>query len=348
MNEEKNMLHTLNERLIASFGQEAPLGLADGKTGFCLFAFWLSRREKNKQYQKVAEELLDDVFGKAAGIKAIDLANGLAGIGLAVRYLIKEYYVKGDPNTILGDVDNVIFKYLSYPTHLDNISIRSVIQALFYLCMRLNDQKKGSEQESLYQELIIAMVNHIYQKTDASFFEEPMPLSINYLLPKFLFLLSCIHQSGFYNHRITKILEEIGLKTLSTIPVLHANRLYLMWGVDSVIRQVNLKGWSNHIALLKNNLDVETILDEELRNRNIFIHDGFSGIYLLLNALQGYFSQTEMRQWVGKIIGKIEHSDIWALIKEEPKYFMQNRGLVSGFCGVSMVLSDAKSKYICA
>jgi hypothetical protein len=181
---------------------------------------------------------------------------------------------------------------------------------------------------------------------DAPFFEEPLHYSINYQLPQFLFVLSHLFQLHFYNYRIIKILEEIGIKVLTTLPMLHANRLFLMWGMDAVVSQIDLNGWRNHIQLLKNNLNVNLILEDEIRNRNIYVKNGISGIYLLLTALQKYFPENELQQWANKIIGKIESSDVWTLIENEPNYLLGNRGLVSGLCGVNMVLADAKTKYL--
>jgi len=334
------------ERIIRSFSHDASVSLASGKAGFCLFSFWLAKHENNNAYQKVAEGLLDEVISNASGIMAIDLLNGLAGIGLTIRYLIKTSYVKGNPNSIVSDLDDAIYKRLSYTTSLDHIQPLSAIQILYYLCLVTEDQKKGSESEWLYRELIISTVNQIYQKADALFFEEPLPYSATaYLLPQFLFVLSKIYQLNFYNYRIFKILEEISIKILSILPTLHANRLFLMWGMDSVAQHVSIKGWDRHIELLKERLDINATLDDELRSRNIYIDNGVSGIYLLLCALQKYFTAIEMKQWTGKIITKIESSDVWTIIEQDPEYFLQHRGLLSGLCGVSMVLTDAKSKY---
>jgi len=339
------LIQMLNKRLFDTFDQDATLGLAKGKIGFCFFAFWMAKHEKNENYRKIAEILLNDVSEKVVTMQIIDLMDGLAGIGLTIRYLLKESYVKGNPNSILYDIDDMIFKQLSYSKSLNNISTLSVIQILFYLYIRIYDQKKGSESEYLYQELIIATVNYIYQKTDASFFEEPSSFNMNYLLPQFLFVLSKIYRLNFYNYRIIKIIEEISLKALSTLPILHANQLYLMWGMDSVLQKVNMKGWDYHIHLLKEHLDIDIIFDDELRSRNIYVDNGFGGIYILLSAMQKYFSKSEILRWMTKIISRIESSDVWLLMEQDPEYLQQNRGLLSGLCGVSMVLADAKSKF---
>ena len=337
---------TLNERLMNSFSQDAPLGLANGKMGFCLFAFWLFRQEKNEKYQEIAEKILDEIHRKIAEIRGIEMMNGLAGIGFATRFLLQEAYVKGEPNVILSDLDDEIYKYLSYPETLNNVNIQSAIHILYYLSVRLQDQKSGSENEYLYRELIITAVNHIYQKIDASFYEEPAFFGVHYLPPQFLFVLSRLYTLKFYNYRIIKILEEIGFTLTTTFPRFHLNRLFLMWGMDSVVRQVSMSDWENHIRILSDQLNVQSILVDELRSRNVFIDGGLSGVYLLLEALKKHFMANDMQQWMIQLIDRLESSDVWRLLDSDPDYFLQNRGLVSGVSGVSIVLSLAKSKYL--
>lgn len=335
----------LNERLINSFQLNAPFGLENGKMGFCLFAFWLARSENNQAYLKVAENLLDNIVCDGVSTNKVDLMNGMAGIGLALRYLLRASYIKGTPNTILKDLDDQIFRHLSYSKYLDSIHVLSLLQILFYMCLRTNDQVKGSESEYLYQELIIETTNYIYHKADMPFFEGSLHFGVTYMLPQYLFLLSNIYKMNFYNYRIIKILEELSVVVLSFLPVLHANRLFLMWGMDSIVNQINMKGWKSHIQLLKERIDINTILKDELRSRNIYIKNGVTGIYLLLSALEKHFSIRDYQLWMSKIIDKIDSSDVWSIVEQEPDYLIKNRGLLSGLSGVSMLLADAKLKY---
>jgi hypothetical protein len=89
---------------------------------------------------------------------------------------------------------------------------------------------------------------------------------------------------------------------------------------------------------------MSTVLDDELRNRNIFIDNGVSGVYLLLSALQKRFPKEDIQRWMTKIIAKIESSNILTLVEHDPSYLSHYRGLLSGFSGVLMVLAHAKSK----
>lgn len=271
--------------------------------------------------------------------------NGLAGIGIAIRYLLKESYIKGSSNSILKDLDNQIFRNLSYSKYYKKISLLSLIHILYYICLRANDQVKGSESECLYQELIIGTINQIYQRIDASFFEDSLHFGVTYLLPQFLFLLSKIYGLNFYNLRIIKILEELSVVVLSSLPLLHSNRLFLMWGMDSIVKQISMKNWNSHIKILKDRIDINTILEDELRSRNIYIRNGVAGIYLLLSSIQNQFTGYDFHSWMSKIISKIDSSEVWCIIEKEPGYLYQNRGLLSGLSGVSMVLTDAKIKY---
>ena len=61
------------DKLVPLLHQQAPLGLANGKMGFCLFAFWLSRQENSKSHHRIAESLLNEVVNSLSRIREIDI-----------------------------------------------------------------------------------------------------------------------------------------------------------------------------------------------------------------------------------------------------------------------------------
>jgi lantibiotic modifying enzyme len=50
----------MDRKLITSL-LESPLGLANGKMGFCLYFYLLSKVEQNKEYNTIAGKLLSEV-----------------------------------------------------------------------------------------------------------------------------------------------------------------------------------------------------------------------------------------------------------------------------------------------
>lgn len=329
-----------DQRLIRLLGASScSNGLSAGRMGYCLYFYRIGRLLNNSTYESVAEKILSRLLSDLKGQKTLDFSNGLSGIGLGINYLIKEKFVDGDVNQVLGDIDDLIFIQLGYPQKSQELSPLYLIHLLVYLGIRLSDQKPGSEQEFLFRELIVQAVNVLYDRINLSFFEEPVTVSIDYTLPLFLYTLGEIHRHNFYNRRIDKIVSEISPKVLSSIPALHSNRLYLLWGMKALYKEIPFKDWNNHMSLLVSTLDTDRIITEELRDRNIFFKDGFTGIYWLADHIKGCFPDSKISAFKKSILEKIVRSDVWKMMNED-RYFNGKTGLFDGYCGVSLLLQS--------
>ena len=151
--------------------------------------------------------------------------------------------------------------------------------------IRLKAQRKNSENELLLKELIISTINHIYEKIDLEFFEEYLFYSINYPLPQLLYVFSEIYSLEFYNYRLIKIIEELEHKILSVLPLLNSNKLYLLWGLDSLQRRIQNKNWEKQIKVIKDQINLDMIFDNELKDKNIFFNEGVTSIYFFIEGL---------------------------------------------------------------
>lgn len=340
-------IYFLHEKLIVLLqNRSMPLGLANGKMGHCIYFYYLNSFYNDHQYRKIADKLVDDIFNNITTVNTIDIKSGLAGIGLGINHLIKNNYVKGDVNIVLNDVDDIIFKNLSYPKYLKKTDSLSLIHILCYLCLRFKDQKQGSENEYLYRELIIQTVNNLYEHLSPNFQIEPLSYNTDYILPQFLFLLSKIYQLDFYNYRLIKIIEEISYKVLSTFPTLNANRLYLLWAMDALNKLIKDERWRDHIVLLKEQTNIEHIFNYELRNKNIYFQDGITSIYYLINSLADYFDKRQLEMIKLQTINKIRSSEIWNLLESNPQYFNEHNGLYDGLTGIFLLLHKLQLKNI--
>ena len=321
--------------LADSFEIDPSLGLASGKIGGCIYFFYLSRAENNPAYRKIAEKLLDDVFADIASVKTIDVKNGLGGIGLGISFLIRNGYVQGNVNRILREIDDRIFKNLSYRRYSVSLDLLSMIQLLFYLYVRLTEMEKGSEQEYLFRELTIQTLNALYDRLEPDFFDEPFGPDMDYKLPQLVFVLGKITDLNFYNDRINKIIEELSVKILATIPFLQVNRLYLWVCMRSMAGKTGIKGWDEHICLLRHKLDFEVLLNEELGDNDIYVCDGAAFILLLL--WQAADDIPRFEEYRDRLIGKIISSGKMDL-SAGVKYLNNNKGLFNGIAGVLLVL----------
>lgn len=215
-----------------------------------------------------------------------------------------------------------------------------MIHLLYYLHLRLREQKVNSEDEYFYKELIIQTINDVYKKLDIQSFDGGLLYGMDYELPLFLFVLSNIYNSGFYNTRITRILEELSTKIFSTIPILHSNKLFLLWGMNSIQTQISITEWKKHMQLLRKELDINHIVDVELKNKNVFFNNGITSIFMLVSALQdSYFTEEEITLFKKKVIKKIDDSHIWNFMLNDSDYFKSFKGLFNGFCGTFLFLN---------
>jgi len=332
-----NNMFFFNKALISSFDKNTSLDLAKGKMGFCIYFYALSDHKKN-EHQKIAENLLDDILSSIDSVNTIDLKYGLTGIGLGIRYLINKKYINGDVNKILKDIDDKVFKSLCDSVHMDSYIPLFLIYILYYLSIRLEDQKPNSESKYLLNELAIQTINHLYNKINIQFFHEPINYTFDYALPLFLLVISKLYHLISYKEKIKKILDEYAFEVLSIYPKLNVNRLFLWCGMNKAANFYKNNAWTNHIDLLQQKINIRNIINRELKNKNIFFNDGLCSVLFLLN---NYYQQTginELENNKEAIIQKVIYSDVWELMRNDPAYFNNNRGLYNGICGTLLVL----------
>ncbi len=234
-------------------------------------------------------------------------------------------------------LDDLVFKNLSLSKYSDKIDTLSLIQILFYLHKRLKSQKSNNENDYLLKELIIHTINMLYQKLDVHFFEEPYSYHIDYQIPQFLYTLSLIYKQDFYNNRILNILNEVSHNILSIVPILNSNKLYLLWGINAISELTGKQEWVNHSLLLKRELNIKTLFNIELLNKNVFFEDGVTSIFCLIQSMKKNFKKDEYFYCVKEIANKLKLSESWTLMHNDMKYFDSHLGLFNGYCGVSML-----------
>lgn len=330
-----NKINDLNKKLPLIFNESH--GLAFGKIGLAIYFYQLMRLEDNVEYGKFAKKYLDEVSSKIDTIKEVDIKNGLSGIGLGINYLVKNGFISGNINNILGEIDDYLFKTLSVSKYNEQLDTLTMIQLLYYFYIRLQDQKQDSENDYFFKEICIKTINIIYSKMGKITFGTRLIYDVEQELPLFLYVLSEIYNRNFYNVRIRKIVNELSPTILSSIPILHSNRLYLLWVISTIYKQVKLIGWKEHIELLKRELNLDEIVNIELKNRNIFFNNGVTSIFLLSDSMKDILGEEAINTFQQKLFRKIEQSEVWNLLEVNPLLNMHT-GLYDGFCGAVLLL----------
>lgn len=330
----------LLDKRIFDAREKNAIGLANGKMGCCIYFYYMGRITGNQEYTQMAGLLIDEVFACIDDIALFDIKNGLSGIGLSIHFLINNQFVKGDSNEILKDVDNLLFKQLCDSDKFDKEDLLLQLQLLYYFNVRYEKQKKNSENEYLFKEIIINTVNNLAEKIHLFFSEEPFSFHLEN--PLILFLLTLNQCYDVYKEKTVKILNEISFDLLSKIPYVHANKLYLLYAMNRINRQVEMEHWGNHIRLLAKETNIEHIIDHELAV-NISFSNGLTAIFMLFLDLTDLFSQKQVAKHKKKIINKIEHNPVWRKLFNDEDYLKQNSGLFSGYLGASMLLQKFRN-----
>ena len=137
------------------------------------------------------------------------------------------------------------------------------------------------------------------------------------------------------------------MRILSRFPMLHSNRLLLLWGILHLMPYMQKHAaWSNYIQLLYREISLAEILEHEMTDRKIFISNGLSAMYILLHAINSSFPDYQIPFDPQLIDDKIRNSDAWNAMLERNYFYQIHHGLLNGFPGVQLVLSHLKQHYL--
>ena len=333
----------LTNRLLSSNFNNYPVSLFHGKMGLSIYFYQLSKIESNPEYQSIAEQLLDQILLNDLSVnQGIDVEDGLAGIGLGVIWLVKNSFIEGDLNELLEVIDDAIYRRIAFSTNPTQFSTTVLLHLTGYLYFRLKEQTVDNSR-MIYQDLIIKVLNMLYNQIDDEFLNESYTFSIyHYQLPVLLWIISKLLEAGFYNERIYKMLDILQISILSRFPLLHSNRLFLLWGMLHLMPYLNHPSWNSCIQLLYREINLNEILENEMTGRKIFISNGLSMIYILLHAINSSFPDYQIPFDPQTIYNKIQRSDAWNALLEREYFFKIHQGLLNGFPGVQLVMSHIK------
>ena len=289
--------------------QNFPLDVTRGKMGICLCLYLLGRKFNNKTYESYAADILHNVLSNTQNITSIDLEQGLIGIGITLHYLADKHYIEGDINYMLMDADNLLLKNLNSKNDID-FEIHTLIDMLYYIAIRLGNKLIKKDYKYLFQETAIKLINKLSDRINSDFFEESIPYSIKNQLVNLLYLSSLLYKLDFYNNRLNKIMYEISYRLFSFLPILNSNKLLLIAAMSSLKNYLTVENWQKHIDLLKTEFDIDVLIHQEIREKNISISNGLSGIFLALRLSEEEFSTEEYCHIKYKLVKQFNIEDL--------------------------------------
>ena len=271
----------IKEKGIASHN----FGLINGNTGISIFFYHLARRTGNPEYEKIADELLDNVYLNISTSAPSDYENGLAGIGWGIEYLVQNNFAEGNTDEILEDVDNKVFRSLNEEVYSSFELTNGITGYLFYLIIRLKNLTFPiSMAKRITRELLIQTINRIDELVTLQFpsIVKDVKFDLFWGFPAMLVGLNEAYKLKAYNEKIVCMIKQWLPYFEAYIPSLHINRLFLAVVLKRLNSEIAEERLEKQIRILLFATDFE-ILKTEIDFNLTNVRFGWPGVILLLN-----------------------------------------------------------------
>ncbi|MBE0674325.1 MAG: hypothetical protein IH591_06655 [Bacteroidales bacterium] len=183
------------------------LGLLNGKMGIVIFFYLYSQYTKNELYEKVAGELIDEIYIELNTNLPVDFSGGLMGIGWGIEYLIRGRFLEGDSDEVLKEIDNAVYRAALRTPLLINNDNELFGFGLYYLA-RLEGRKTDENNlNTIIKKQMLVYLHDDCERLlilDKTFDSEAPFLTINQL-NSILFFIIGVQQLQLFPVKLSKI-----------------------------------------------------------------------------------------------------------------------------------------------
>lgn len=312
-------------------------GLLNGKMGISLYFFYLAKYTSNPAHQNFAETILDEVYEHIQQNKTTcGFADGLAGIAWAIVHLIEKRFVEADADEILSDADDQIYYHLHQPPEMNFGFSEGLLGYLYYVISRIRWRESVRiEGDFVFERLLADLLNRAAGTIDDRRLrlEEPPFFNLNWDLPLLLLLLGETKSLSLYESKLDKMINSIEPSVLSYFPRHQANKLYLLFSITELLKYFDLPAFRCHGEVIRTYIDPTALFDKELGDKNIFLSNGLSGLYFILQGLNlPFLSSGEAGEL--NISNRIQQSQYFQSILKGDQKTAPNLGLLNGLTGI--------------
>jgi lantibiotic modifying enzyme len=142
-------LENISRILMQQYSNVSSPGLLHGKMGQMIFFFHYERYTGDQSYKDHAISLMSDLKKQINQQPVINYADGLAGIGTGIEYLLQNDFIKGDTNKILKNFDKQIFGATVFGDHTDSSLFTGLSGLGRYLLFRVTGHSDNNEHISV-------------------------------------------------------------------------------------------------------------------------------------------------------------------------------------------------------
>ncbi|MBQ8248037.1 MAG: hypothetical protein IJZ42_12995 [Lachnospiraceae bacterium] len=306
--------------------EDLPIGLFNGKMGLCMF-YYMSEEEKDRKF---AHQLLEDIYLCVNNeTYDIDFKNGISGIAWGLIILVKNKCIDGDINAVLHEIDDFIYNQIIFDWLVDNTKQKDdFVWLLVYYTERL-PHIQDYDERIIIKKIIIAIINHI----EDTFQNVTYRITKNFAVENFIesiyaYALLEFYKQNIYKNKIIKILENLTKQLTINFNDCQANIFINIITIKEIGKYFKLsENVYNNLEII--NCDLEKIIKNNFKNRNIHLYDGLTGFILLVYT----FDRTLLTEnIINGVLNKIEKSFVWKDIVEP-----SNVSLYKGYTGILFI-----------
>lgn len=320
-------------------------GLLNGRMGLSLYWYQQSRLFPDKDYKKIADNILDEVLNRIGIFTGVGFEDGLVGILLAINYLIREHYITGNINTIFNIVDDKLFQYAYFrgvdPIVSERNNIINLTWICTYFCQRLQSNSLSKENEYLIKHLIYELINSIEKeiRDDPHILNErAMFRPFSYLLPNLIILITEMYKMDLYSYKLSMFCRELTTFVASSIPLEYGNRFVLYYATGKLLNTGRKETLCfNDIFNVLHKLIENYSMIKMFRCNDLSLQEGLAGLlYYVYDDITDVSLLNDFKQ---KIIDNIQ-SGISSLWKNDKQFT-----LGSGMSGVFYIYQKMRLNY---
>lgn len=226
------------------------------------------------------------------------MTRGITGIGFGILYLLKNGLCEGNPNIVLKDIDDTIFKALCDSIMNNKKDIHEDIFKCIYLCVRIKNSQISKIEKEMFEEILKRSFNKIYNFIPYIINSEPQIFSpFDYSLLMFMYLTIRMKELNLYEKKINRMLQE-WLPQINSIRPISKGHQYLLYKMIEEIQDIHQN--------TENNTLNKDFFFHEMKNMSLSFATGVSGLWLFMNIAN--LKDPKISEL---IIDKIRLSEIW-------------------------------------
>lgn len=131
------LIKKIANTVIANLDNTTEIGLFKGKMGLAVFLYEYAKYSGSLVYEKVADQLIDEIYARIRPNISIGVIEGSAGIGCGLCYLLTNHLIEGDVDDVLFDLDKALLDNLENNIRKEMASQNPVFSGGVYLLSRL-------------------------------------------------------------------------------------------------------------------------------------------------------------------------------------------------------------------